>query len=64
MFMAMQQAVDDGLTMGEMLQDIPHDAGAIVVYALLLAFVGFIWYGSRGRPGDGHTGGVSRGDRT
>lgn len=46
-----QEAVDDGLTFAEVLQDIPHDAGAIVVYVLILTFIGFIWYGSRRTSG-------------
>lgn len=42
-----QQAVDDGLTLTDILSDIPHDAGAVIVYILVLAFAGFVWYGSR-----------------
>jgi hypothetical protein len=37
------------LTMEEILVGIPHDFAALVVYLLLALFVGFIWYGSRGR---------------
>ena len=44
-----QETADEGLTFGEMLRDIPHDAGAIVVYVLMLSVVGFIWYGSRSK---------------
>lgn len=29
------------------LSDIPHDAGAILVYALLLFSIGLIWWGNR-----------------
>lgn len=35
------------LTLKSVLTDIPHDAAAFVTYALLLAFVGFIYLGSR-----------------
>lgn len=38
----------DGLTLREVISDIPHDVPAIVVYVLIAVFVGFIWYGSRG----------------
>lgn len=41
---------DDGLTIREVLSDIPHDAAAIFVYLLLAIFVFFIWKGSRSRP--------------
>lgn len=40
------------LTLKNVLQDIPHDLAAFVTYALLLAFVGFIYLGSR-KPGGG-----------
>jgi hypothetical protein len=36
-----------GLTLKEIFSGIPHDLGALIAYALLLAFVGFTWYGSR-----------------
>ncbi|MEX2608805.1 MAG: hypothetical protein WEA24_02580 [Gemmatimonadota bacterium] len=39
-----------GLTVGYMLRNIPHDPAAFVVYALLAVFVGFIWHGSRNKP--------------
>ena len=46
------QQEDDGLTLGEVLQNIPHDGPAVVVYVMLAIFVGFIWMGSRnsGKP--------------
>jgi hypothetical protein len=57
MFFMMQAAVDDGLTLGEVVRDLPHDAGAIVVYVLMLGFIGLMWYGNRrkssGGPPDG-----------
>jgi hypothetical protein len=40
------------LTLRSVLQDVPHDLAAFVTYALLLAFVGFIYLGSR-KPGGG-----------
>lgn len=45
-----QETASGGLTLQRVLQDIPHDAGAIVIYVLMAAFVGFIWYGSRSKP--------------
>jgi hypothetical protein len=38
------------LTLQEVVADIPHDAGAMIVYLLLGAFVGLVWYGSRAGP--------------
>jgi hypothetical protein len=40
---------DDGLTFGEVLANLPHDAAAIVIYVLVALFIGFIWHGSRNR---------------
>lgn len=37
------------LTLREIVSDIPHDAGAVVAYALLAIFLGFIWAGSRNK---------------
>lgn len=51
MFMAIQETASGGLTLGRVLRDIPHDGPAIVVYVLLLVFVGFIWVGSRKKAG-------------
>lgn len=42
------QAAEDGLTLRDIVADIPHDAGALVVYALMAVFFGFIWYGNKG----------------
>lgn len=47
MFIIAQAAADDGLTIGKLLGDIPHDAPAIVVYVMVLLFAGLIWAGSR-----------------
>lgn len=49
--MAMQ---DDGLTFREVVQNLPHDGPALLVYVLVALFIGFIWHGSRG-PGAGGT---------
>lgn len=46
--MVMIQTPDEpGLTLSGIVRNLPHDAAAIVVYVLLIAFVAFIWYGSR-----------------
>jgi hypothetical protein len=47
---AMQQ--DGGLTFGEFVRDIPHDAGAFVIYAMLAGFIALIVAGSRTRGRD------------
>jgi hypothetical protein len=49
---------DDGLTIAEVIRDMPHDAGALIVYALVAGFVIMIWRGSRKAAGngDGQTG--------
>ena len=41
------QAADGGLTLGRILRDIPHDASALVVYALVFGFGYMTWRGSR-----------------
>ena len=35
-------ATDEGLTMGEILADIPHDAASIFIYVLILVSVGWV----------------------
>ena len=40
-------AQDGGLTLHEVLTSIPHDAAAVVVYALVGGFIYFVWRGSR-----------------
>jgi hypothetical protein len=50
MFMPVQASAREGLTLTEMIRDIPHDAAAIVVYIMVLIFLGFIWHGSRKKP--------------
>lgn len=45
------------LSFGEVVRDIPHDAGALVVYLFVLIFVGMVWAGGRNRtPGGGDHG--------
>lgn len=41
----------DGLTLSEIIRDLPHDGPALVVYALILLFIWFVWRGSRSRAG-------------
>jgi hypothetical protein len=41
------------LTVRGVLSDIPHDPSAFVTYALLLAFVAFVYTGSRKRADNG-----------
>jgi hypothetical protein len=48
---------DDGLTLREVISDIPHDLPALVVYVIIAVFVGFIWWGSRGGKSGPSTGG-------
>jgi hypothetical protein len=38
---------NDGLTVGEVIRNMPHDAAAVFVYLLIGVFVYFIWKGSR-----------------
>ena len=45
-----QEAAEGGLTLERVLSDIPHDAGAMVIYVLIALFIGFIWYGNRAKP--------------
>ena len=42
-----QEAAEGGLTLERVLRDIPHDAGAMIIYVLIALFIGFIWYGNR-----------------
>jgi hypothetical protein len=41
----------EGLTFSKLLQDIPHDLPALVVYVLIAAFAGMIWLGNRSKRG-------------
>lgn len=47
MFAIASAIQSDGLTVDEVISGIPHDGPAIVVYLMLIVFVGFIWAGSR-----------------
>jgi hypothetical protein len=38
---------DARLSLRDIVSDIPHDVPALVVYAMLAVFFGFIWWGSR-----------------
>jgi len=38
------------LTLQQVLADIPRDAGAILIYIILLLFMGLVWAGSRKSP--------------
>ena len=45
--MTIAQQAEQGLTLQKIISDIPHDAGAIIVYVVLALFIGFVWYGNR-----------------
>ncbi|CAN5654464.1 hypothetical protein BH23GEM10_BH23GEM10_00540 [soil metagenome] len=51
MFAIAAAILQDGLTLSEVVQNLPHDAAAIVVYVLIISFGAFIWYGSRQKAG-------------
>ncbi len=36
-----------GLTLGDILTDIPHDAGAVLVFLLVGGLTFLVWFGSR-----------------
>jgi hypothetical protein len=44
------ESASDGLSIGEIIADIPHDPAAFLVYALILIMCWFIWKGSRAKP--------------
>ena len=46
--MAIQES---GLTFHEVLTNLPHDPPSFVGYALVVAFLYFVWRGGRNRPG-------------
>jgi hypothetical protein len=51
MLALLQGEVDEGLTLGEIIAGIPHDAAAIVVYVLVGASIGLVvWSGRRSGP--------------
>jgi hypothetical protein len=37
---------DDGITLMELIRDVPHDGPAMIVYMLLAAMIAFVWIGS------------------
>jgi hypothetical protein len=39
------------LTLVEVLSDLPHDTGALIVYALVAVSIALVWMGSRNRSG-------------
>lgn len=43
------QAADGGLTLKEIVSDIPHDAAAIFVYLLLIGSVALVWKTGRAK---------------
>lgn len=47
MWLLIQSAQEEGLTLGKVLADIPHDATAFVGYFFVGAFVAFVWWGHR-----------------
>jgi hypothetical protein len=38
---------DDGLTLGDVLANVPHDGPAVVIYLMGAVFLGLVWAGSR-----------------
>jgi hypothetical protein len=38
---------DRGLTLSEVVHDIPHDGAAVVVYVLVLGSIGLLWWANR-----------------
>lgn len=45
----LQAQQDSGLTLQEVIRDIPHDTGAVVVYVMVAIFIALIWAGSRSK---------------
>lgn len=48
----MQAPVQDGLTLGRIVADIPHNGSAIFIYLLTALSLWLIWQGSRTRATD------------
>ena len=46
---AMLRVAQSGLTLREVIADIPHDGPAFVVYAMVLVSIGMIWRANRPR---------------
>ena len=47
MFALALQVGNDGLTLTEIIADVPHDFGALIVYLMFGLLVWFIWWGSK-----------------
>lgn len=48
----LQGSQDDGLTLAEIVSDIPHDLPAMVMYVLIVVAVGSVlWFGRPGASG-------------
>lgn len=45
--MLVQAAENEGLTLGKVLADIPHDGPAILVYLLTAGAIALVWWGHR-----------------
>lgn len=41
------------LTFREVISNIPHDVGALLIYLFIALFVAFVWHGSRSKPQPG-----------
>lgn len=46
----MQASSDDGLSIAEIIANIPHDFSAVVIYAMIVGSVVFVWCAGRSRP--------------
>jgi len=46
--MALLVQADEGLTLAEIMADIPRDPAAILTYALIVVSIAFVVYGARG----------------
>jgi hypothetical protein len=60
MFAFALQSDDNGLTLHEVIADIPHDVASLVIYVMVAVFLFLIWYGSR--AGSGPDAGPPAGD--
>jgi len=47
--LAFMGVVQSGLTLGQVIADIPHDTPAIVVYVMLLVSIYIVWRANRPR---------------
>lgn len=51
-----QATADGGLTIGELVANIPHDTAAFVVYAMVIGSALFVWRAGRTKPPEAHGG--------